>query len=627
MKKITLLITTFVCLFLSAGISAQEILDAAQEGNIERVKELIEADPDQVNTKSRGGNTALHFAAMFGYLELAELLIEKNSDVNAVTNRGRIPLHYAVSRYYKEVIELLIDSGSDVNATDSDGSPVLSYTLYIGEISLIELLITKGADINRVSENGNSFLLEAAQFGENEIVSFLLKKNIELPSEGERGSALLEAAVESAHSDLIDRLLEKGVEPVGNSESKNSMLHRAAEIEHQPVIDILLKNGADINSKTSAGSTLLHSAAAGGNLELIENLLERGFNPNERNYFRIAPLHKAAKNGKSKAIELLISRGADINIKTADGTSPYHLAEMNEHQECIDALKNLDADPSSKSFPVLTGPYLGQAPPGMEPELFAPGIISKEDRQEFAGTFSPDGMEFFFTRRSIVADQRVWHTSIKNGRWTEPQLAPFTYDCFEFEPHISPDGKKVFFGSRRPKPGETDMNTTSDIWAAEKTETGWSEPYYLDESINSTSPMYVTTAANGTMYFTNNSKGGIYRSKFVDGKYAEPEALPEEINYLSCAHPYIAPDESYIIFDARQRTNIQAPPDFYISFHLENGSWTKAVNMGDKINSEFGEICASVSSDGKYMFFESAKAGSMNIYWVDAKIIETLRPK
>ena len=49
-------------------------------------------------------------------------------------------------------------------------------------------------------------------------------------------------------------------------------------------------------------------------------------------------------------------------------------------------------------FPKLTGPYLGQTPPKMIPEVFAPGIVSKVGSHEFAGTFSPDGKEFFFTR-------------------------------------------------------------------------------------------------------------------------------------------------------------------------------------------------------------------------------------
>ena len=51
-----------------------------------------------------------------------------------------------------------------------------------------------------------------------------------------------------------------------------------------------------------------------------------------------------------------------------------------------------------EDHPVLQGPYLGQKPPGMTPKIFAPGIVSTAEF-EFAGTFSPDGKEYFFTRR------------------------------------------------------------------------------------------------------------------------------------------------------------------------------------------------------------------------------------
>ena len=45
----------------------------------------------------------------------------------------------------------------------------------------------------------------------------------------------------------------------------------------------------------------------------------------------------------------------------------------------------------------LTGPYFGQKPPGMTPEVFAPGIVST-DASEFSCSFSPEGKSFYFAR-------------------------------------------------------------------------------------------------------------------------------------------------------------------------------------------------------------------------------------
>src|SRR5690606_18870087 len=44
--------------------------------------------------------------------------------------------------------------------------------------------------------------------------------------------------------------------------------------------------------------------------------------------------------------------------------------------------------------PLLEGPYLGQKPPGLIPEAFAPGIVTTE-HYEFSGVFTPDQKEFY----------------------------------------------------------------------------------------------------------------------------------------------------------------------------------------------------------------------------------------
>ncbi len=276
-------------------------------------------------------------------------------------------------------------------------------------------------------------------------------------------------------------------------------------------------------------------------------------------------------------------------------------------------------------------PYLGQTPPGLTPTVFAPGIVSTAD-SEFAGTFSPDGTEFYFTRRphndSTGADSRIWFSRLEENVWTEPTYAPFTYDALEFEPHITPDGSKLFYGSRRPLPsGNQGSGRAIPWWIVERTAAGWGEPYPLDLSLQA-NIMYVTAANDGTIYFTDGpSINAIWRAAFVDGTYAEPERLGPEINVGTAAHPFIAPDESYLIFDSDSwQLEGQGNTDLYVSFRQADGSWTQPINMGPAINTEDGELCASVSPDGQYLFFARFIDGSADIYWVDARVIESLRP-
>ena len=106
--------------------------------------------------------------------------------------------------------------------------------------------------------------------------------------------------------------------------------------------------------------------------------------------------------------------------------------------------------PKDKEFPVLSGPYLGQETPGPVPELFAPGVIATGFNERDLA-ISPDGNEIFYgllTSRHIT----IMHTRQVNGRWTEPETAPFARDnrFFFLEPCFSPDGKTVYFLSTRP---------------------------------------------------------------------------------------------------------------------------------------------------------------------------------
>jgi Tol biopolymer transport system component len=277
-------------------------------------------------------------------------------------------------------------------------------------------------------------------------------------------------------------------------------------------------------------------------------------------------------------------------------------------------------------FPKLSEPYLGQKPPGTTPEIFASGIISS-DQFEFGITFSPRGEELFFTRRPDYNsyDNRIYHILIKDGVWTKPQLATFANNVFEFLPVVLPDGKSLIFYSERGKPDGT-MHT-GNLWISKKEKGGWTEAVFFDSPANFQFCMMVSAAKTGTIYYAGviNGKRGIFGSTLVNGRYSAPEYLPDEVNYLKPNHPFVSPDENYLIMDAQ--LSGMGKQELFISFKKDDGSWTKAVNMGQVINATKTEFGASISPDGKYLFFHRRVDGNGDIYWVSAKVIEELRPK
>lgn len=139
--------------------------------------------------------------------------------------------------------------------------------------------------------------------------------------------------------------------------------------------------------------------------------------------------------------------------------------------------------------------------------------------------------------------------------------------------------------------------------------------------------MYLTSSTTGNLYITSMEKnakmedGGVYYSKAEGEDYKEVSRMGNAINFRGkwIAHPYIAPDESYIIYDGKESGF--GENDLYISFNV-NGSWSKAYNLGPEINTELTEMCASVSPDGKYLFFYRGDDESGNIYWIDFRPIK-----
>ncbi len=169
---------------------------------------------------------------------------------------------------------------------------------------------------------------------------------------------------------------------------------------------------------------------------------------------------------------------------------------------------------------------------------------------------------------------------------------------------------------------------------SERGDAGWSEPSKLGAPVSSDGDEWeVAIAGNGTLYFSSSREGGLgdmdmYRARRVDGGYPTAENLGPPINTSSGDDlPYIAPDESYLIF-ASDRPGGLGYRDLYISFQID-GAWTDAHNLGRPINSEYWDIYPSVSPDGRYLFFtrrESWQATEdSDIYWVSAGFIDRLR--
>jgi WD40-like Beta Propeller Repeat len=312
---------------------------------------------------------------------------------------------------------------------------------------------------------------------------------------------------------------------------------------------------------------------------------------------------------------------------------------------------------SSETEPVLTGPYLGQQVPGNNLELFAPGIVS-DGLHNRDITITPDGLEIYTTVNwgNNNFSKIVVH-AVENGVWTEARTVPFSsgFRYQDIEPTLSADGTRIFFASNRPDAASGRKEKNWDIWAAERKNNSWGEPYNLGSPVNSeTDEFFPSVTRDGTVYFTrlqeDTRENFIYRCRFENGEYLEAEKLEKNVN---CGrgryNAFVAPDESYIIVPVIGREDSLGGADYYIVFRDKDDQWSAPLNMGPEINSPTGqEWSASLSPDGEYLFFmktllnpefeklpvnldefrriiSSPENGEPDVYWISSSIIEKLR--
>jgi Tol biopolymer transport system component len=255
------------------------------------------------------------------------------------------------------------------------------------------------------------------------------------------------------------------------------------------------------------------------------------------------------------------------------------------------------------------------------PVIFAKDVISTED-DEFGATFTPDGETCYFVKRTpstiISSTMVICVSQKKDGKWSKPEIASFSGRYWDFNPCLSPDGQKLFFISNRPLEGKKGFDT--DIWVVKRLGDKWSTPENLGSMINTPGwELGCSVTNDGTLYFSTTGASGnedIYRSRFTDGKYQKPDTLGPAINSpYNETGPFIAPDESYILFSSTGRpddltgagASAEYPRgDLYISFN-RNGKWTNAKHLDAPVNSEAEESNPSVSHDGKIFYFTSER--------------------
>jgi uncharacterized protein len=152
-----------------------DIFEATSLGRLDVLNQFLHNN-SVINSRSKDGFTALHFACFFGQPKAARLLLESGAAADAVAANSMqvMPLHSAASARNLEAARLLLEQGAPVNARQQGGWVPIHAAAQNGDRAMVELLLQHGADPKLPNDDGKTPAAVAKEKGHEEIAALLV---------------------------------------------------------------------------------------------------------------------------------------------------------------------------------------------------------------------------------------------------------------------------------------------------------------------------------------------------------------------------------------------------------------------------------------------------------------------
>jgi ankyrin repeat protein len=530
--------------FGTGGAGAEEIHDAAGNGELQKVRKLLAANPDLVNQKdSTFSRTPLHWAARGVHFDVIKFLLEKGADASAPDNSRITALHSVSARGHREAAEFLLSRGADMNAVDEFGKTPLAYAITGGHIELADFLVSKGAVVSTEGDAGRRLLHDSASQGDKALVEWMISRGVDVSTQNGNGGTLLHSLSEGGLADLAADLVDKGLAVNKQDRYGFSALHYAARNGRQDVAKVLLRNRADANALNLAGETPFHLAQRAGKKDLAERLIVLGGSRNPPRFPSLRGEYLGQRKPGDKPV--LFACGIVSSVDW-EHSSPVFSPDGRE-------VFWTSISDGMRIFRMTREDGAWTAP---EPAPFS-GFEDGYPR------FSRDGKTLFYVSYRPLKDGQknagiginLWKVERKNIGWLEPRPVGPPFDTGNIFGFSMTDEGAIYF---------TDARRGFDIFVSRFINGRHAEPEKLDQAVNSDDMEDEPFIAPDESYliFKSMRPGGsggadLYISfRREDGTWTERMNLGPEINTEHAERfPSVTRDGKYFFFGSDRNGN------------------------------------------------------------------------
>lgn len=311
------------------------LIKAVEEGNVDRIQQLLNRGADANVCEDIGGWTPLHNAVKLGRVDTVDVLLRHGADPRRRKKNGATPFIMAGIHGDVRLLRRFLSEGADVNECDGNGFTAFMEAAEYGKVEALRFLFDMGADVNlrrettedkrRLKKGGATALMSAAENGHTEALSLLLNDmGAEVEARDNMGRNALIRTLQEPDCENVEEitrlLLHHGADANVRGEGGKTPLMAAVERKRKGLVEMLLsQEGINIDDRDNEGKTALQFAVELKQKGIVQLLCAKGASTTCGDLIQIA-----RRNYDTSIMEILLLYGADDqSVLPADDWLPH----------------------------------------------------------------------------------------------------------------------------------------------------------------------------------------------------------------------------------------------------------------------------------------------------------------